>query len=275
MQWGMYTAVAVLGPRVLPGSRQVWSPPMGDGAWRAIYRDLDAVVGRFDHVAVYEQPQPGRTGFGLLLFADGRARAFVKMRAGGRSLHRELSVLEALAQPPPSAFAVPVPIGAGEHGGWAWLALRPLPTRPHAPAKRVAIDPLVAELQDRLTGVLAVPPGGVAAHWRPAHGDLTAWNLRQAAGMRWLIDWEEACWAPPDADAAYYRATSALMRRRPTRAGASHEAVDFWLARIAARADEDPDDAMNALLPGVLRSMARGVGAGGGPAATSADRAPS
>jgi Ser/Thr protein kinase RdoA (MazF antagonist) len=56
-------------------------------------------------------------------------------------------------------------------------------------------------------------PAGVPAHWRAAHGDLNPWNLRRARGSRWLIDWEDAAYAPAGTDEVYFLATSAALGR--------------------------------------------------------------
>ena len=82
------------------------------------------------------------------------------------------------------------------------------------------------------------------SHWRPMHGDLVPWNLREdRQGQLRLLDWEDAGWGPPLADLLrFIVAYASLGRSSPTRiamrvrailatesAAALHEAATFWL----------------------------------------------
>jgi glycosyltransferase involved in cell wall biosynthesis/thiamine kinase-like enzyme len=82
------------------------------------------------------------------------------------------------------------------------------------------------------------------SHWRPIHGDLVPWNLRQDDhGQLWLLDWEDAGWGPPLADyVRYIVAYHSLAWRSGDRIaakvraalhsepdGALGEAARFWL----------------------------------------------
>ena len=88
-------------------------------------------------------------------------------------------------------------------------------------------------------------PAGTPEHWRGAHGDLTPWNLRRSSTGTWLIDWEDACWAPPGTDRIYFAAVTAATRPGPARPlpirDEDREAARRWAGVVAARpADTDP-----------------------------------
>ena len=117
--------------------------------------------------------------------------------------------------------------------------------RPHGPVADIDVE-LLEEISALVVAV--VPrPDGVPEHWRGSHGDLTPWNLRRARGARWLIDWEDAGYAPPWTDHVYFQATTAALRRdaaalRLTLPASYREAVDFVVAGLRPREHDDPAD---------------------------------
>lgn len=252
-QWGLYYAVAMLGPRFLPGERVTWEPPGGAARWSA----LAGRLGKFDALALYERPQASRTGLAAVLLHRGRPVGFLKLREEPGELDREHRAMVALAGARPETFRLPRVLGRGEAEGWHWMVMEPMPPRPAAPARRIVLPRLVADIQRCLEPLLP-RPHDVPAHWRPMHGDLTPWNLRRCGpGLPWLIDWEDAAWAPPGADQVYYAVTSAaaLGRRSVSPPEPGHvEAARFWLERLAARSGDDHDAPLTARLVAELRA---------------------
>ncbi len=88
------------------------------------------------------------------------------------------------------------------------------------------------------------------------HGDLTPWNLRvRRDGGVTLVDWEDAGWGPPQADAVLLHASRrALFGVAPP--ALSREAADFWLQRIADRPPDRVDDRLHLALTAALREIA-------------------
>jgi aminoglycoside phosphotransferase (APT) family kinase protein len=78
------------------------------------------------------------------------------------------------------------------------------------------------------------------------HGDLTPWNLRQRTdGTLFLIDWEDAGWAPPGADEVYYWATEGFLSGGEMLLEPA-EAREYWIKVLdgrlrVARASRDTD----------------------------------
>ncbi|WP_169807898.1 phosphotransferase [Actinomadura hibisca] len=249
-QWLLYLAVAAAGPRAVPGPRALWEPPGGAAEWR----ELAARVGPFDALAVYERPQRSRQGLAAVLLNGGRPRGFLKVRDDPAELDREERAMAAFPDGRAPAFRVPRVLDRGETAGRHWMLLEAMPPRPARPARHTCVTRVAAQVQDRLAAVLP-RPAGIPGHWRPMHGDLTMWNLRRCgAGLPWLIDWEDAAWAPPEADPVYYAATRATVLDRPPARGGPAETVDFWLRRVAARSAGD-DASFNRRLAGALRAM--------------------
>src|SRR5690606_20954278 len=110
-----------------------------------------------------------------------------------------------------------------------------------------------------------VPP-----HWRPMHGDLTPWNLRETMGRLFLIDWEHVKWAPPHADNILYRvaaaATGVSRRLAPWIPNLdSVEAIRYWILRAEGEwRGSSRDDRFARYASRMLRGMeAEAVRAGG------------
>lgn len=216
-QRALWALSFVGGSRVIPGQRQPWNPPMGverfDELWSTWCDLVDGPVAGF---AAYVRAQPTRTGTALMLCA-GPKSLFVRVQqdAAGLDLERRVS---AAAQHGTRSFRVPAVRGEGTLDGWHWLAYESLSTRPHTPLRpsAKALTTLTEEVSALVETVLP-RPDGVPAHWRGSHGDLTPWNLRRVGSSAFLIDWEDARWAPPGADSVYYAAARSALRARPAR----------------------------------------------------------
>lgn len=277
-QWALWGAATLLGPRAVPGERVLWEAPGGPGLWTALRASLPA----FDELAVYSRPQASRTGMAVLLLRASRPVGFLKLREDPAELDREQRALSAFPDGTAETFRVPRVLDRGEVAGLHWLLITAMPPRPAAPAWRTPVGPLLADVRNHLGRVLD-RPAGTPEHWEPMHGDLTAWNLRRnGRGLPWLIDWEDASWAPPGADLSYYRASNVAAFGRPPRGAAmggttageaapGHtEAASFWLDRLRVRSDADHDAAFTARLVEEFRRIAgvttEGPGSGAGPA---------
>jgi hypothetical protein len=106
---------------------------------------------------------------------------------------------------PGASFRVPACRHSYAYDGWSVREFEPLPQF-HRPARwnmrrlrQVVVDASLA-----LTGKLD-RPRDIPASWRPIHGDLVPWNLREDDdGQLWLLDWEDAGWGPRLADCVRY-----------------------------------------------------------------------
>ncbi len=256
MQRAAWMAAGVIGGAALPTRPSRWTPPCGAMGWESLCRQWRIALPEWQAAAVIARRQVSRAGFSVLLVGHrGGPVAFVRVREGGSDrLAAERHVLHALAATVQPAFVSPKPIAAGTHDGWAWLAISPLPPWPHRPSRRAPVDRIVTCIHQVLAPVL--PRSGTPAHWRPMHGDLAPWNLRERGSRLLLLDWEDAAWGPPDADAVYYAATvAALSRRAPAHRPASQEAVAFWAERVAQRPGTDADAGLNEAVLAALDGM--------------------
>jgi len=251
--WGL---VSALGPRVLPGRTSRWTPPMEPAQWSGLVRRWSESVAEFQTVAVYERTQAERQGFDVLLFGVGGPLAFIKLHPEGSGrLEREAQALAGLAAHPPARFSSPELLADGAESGWRYLAMSPLPLGLHRPPGAIDIDSISSEIGAVLQRLPRDP--SLPAHWQPMHGDLTPWNLRSCADRSLvLVDWEDADWGPPGADAVLYRAAEAALGTRPLRMPERSEAIDFWERRIRARSRAQLRDAtLSDALLGALRVM--------------------
>jgi glycosyltransferase involved in cell wall biosynthesis len=210
--------------------------------WAGLEACWRSEIGEFDGMAVYERVQAHRPGLALLLMRKDRPVAFVKLRRdGGEELRAEARALEALAKYGPTTFQVPALRSAGSFAGWHYVAVDPIPTKPHRAANRPPIQLIAREIDSALAD-LPRPPG-TPDHWRPMHGDLTPWNLRQMPNQQIVLtDWEESGWGPPEADEVLYRATAAASRNEPAGVSSASEAIDFWERQIRERPTSDKRD---------------------------------
>ena len=102
---------------------------------------------------------------------------------------------------PVPSFRIPACTDAFSFEHWSVRQYEPLPQF-HRPAwwDPSRIRAVAADTSRALAGALE-RPGPIPAHWRPMHGDLVPWNLREdTRGDLWLVDWEDAGWGPPLAD---------------------------------------------------------------------------
>ncbi len=244
-----WAAVHVFGARALPGAPP-WTPPFGPETSHSLRLAWASCLGSFDGAAVIERRQPSRHGFSCLLLSGGEPLGFVKVSCRQAGISMERRVLESAGRT--VGFSVPGVLGGGTVDGWHWVALTPLPPVIHRLVVHPDVEGLSHEVRELLEPVLPPGPPG----WEPMHGDFTVWNLRCIGRRRpWLLDWEDAAWAPRGADSAYFRATRALLRGGdPGRA--APEVVDFWLSRVLERSQTDPDSQLNQRLAEVLESMA-------------------
>jgi hypothetical protein len=254
LQTVAHAMVRVIGPGVLKG--QIWTPPFDREVWDSLNAAWRDSVGPFDELAVYERPQASRSGLAALLLRGGRPVGFVKARAGAPAqLELERVVLDALAASRDEVVRTVSPLAAGLTHDVPWLLTEALPTGVHRPGDGTVLEHLDGLLSETLAPVLPPPsPVEQKKNWRPMHGDLTPWNLRALRGRSWLVDWEDASWGPPGADATLFMASAETigLGRAP---GAEVEAVEFWLQRVADRPKDDEDADFNKRLFEVLRQL--------------------
>jgi hypothetical protein len=208
---------------------------MTNETWKALTSVWQDRVGPFEDVAIFDRAQASRTGFAALLLRNGGAVGFAKVREGdGSALANEARALEAVGGSGPTLFEVPMAIALGTVEGWHFFLVSPLHPSLHTMPVRPPLGEIVVEIQSGLGGLPR--PSGVAPHWRPMHGDFTPWNLRQRAdGSLFLIDWEDAAWAPPGADEVYYRAVESAVAGRRFDGQGFDEAIRFWLEVLEKR----------------------------------------
>jgi hypothetical protein len=254
-----WAAVALFGPRVLPGHTSSWQPPMDGELWRELTEKWFTELGAFDTLAIHTRRQASRPGLALLLLRHGSPVAFVKLRIraeGAESIGHEARALSMVWEFQPRSFTVPAPLMRGEVHEWHYFATAPMPLCLHYPPED---PPLDLVLQETESALLDLPrPSRVPDHWRPMHGDFAPWNLRQFGRSELiLIDWERAGWGPPHADAVLYRATEAALSGKATaRATVDElEAVSFWKRQVRNRPVTDADSRFTAALDRTLCGM--------------------
>jgi hypothetical protein len=255
--WG----VRLGGPRLLPGRARSWEPPMDPRTWHELQERLREHVGDYDSWAGYVR-RGGRTGLLLLLLRDGASIGFVKARAGGSAvIDNEYRALTAAHRSRPSAFVALEPLASGDCGDWSYLITAPLPPRIHRRADDAVLARVLAQVEMALAS--HPRPAGTPDHWVPAHGDFAPWNLRRfRRGGTYLIDWEEAGWAPPGSDMVYYAACAAALGR-PVRGFTidAGEATRFCRDRVHARIGRrlGRGEPLTALDRGLLDALAPGA----------------
>jgi glycosyltransferase involved in cell wall biosynthesis len=149
------------------------------------------------------------------------------------------------------SFHVPARLDSFDHEGYHVRIVEALPRYHRAAGWDPAlIRRIVDEISKSLEEVLP-PPRGAPVHWAPLHGDFVPWNLREDGdGGLWLVDWEDAGWGPPLADAVRYCvAHQSLHRVAPVVAARNAqqmfradpvdltEVADFWLRHHNLRLD--------------------------------------
>src|SRR5262245_13704081 len=234
-----WVMISALGPSVLPGKRDDWTPPMEDETWRGLLRQWEERLGRSEGFAVHHRRPAGREGFNLLVLRDDEPRAFLKLRCGvDTRLRNEYQALDRVRAFGPKSFRAPECLALGEHDGWHYLALTPLPAKPHRPPRHPQLQRVVEEIEAALRSLPRAAE--TPTHWRPMHGDLTPWNLRRLDdGPLILFDWEDAGWGPPGADEVLFRASAAALGaggvHRVASGGAHEEALAYWQDRLMAQ----------------------------------------
>jgi hypothetical protein len=262
-----FARVAAVGPLALPVTRRAWvrrsqfSLPSGESAWQRI---RDALVpDQTRHLTwVFFRSQWRVSRFAAMgLDRVGSARAFIAVEpADVRTFHPSFTS---------DVVRIPELLGEFEAGNWAGRRFEVVPRLSRTPS--CAWQQIVAVAEDvsaRLTDSLSRPPD-LPAHWRPMHGDFTPWNLREdRAGRLWLLDWENAAWAPRGADLMRYAVSlrsvqlasvaelvEAVVRDVPGTDEELAEAGDFWLQHQNFFLDHGEDAA---LTHGKASDLARG-----------------
>lgn len=246
--------VTWLGPRALPGRSRPWEPPFGDETWISLIQQWQERLGSYDGIAVYQRSQPGRSGFGVLLLQRGDPISFIKIRRGSEVGERERRVLEVVRDARPRWFSAPLPMAEGWIDGWHWLAMSAIPPEIH----RVPVDPPLKEIVQDIEESLACLPRnpGVPEDWKPMHGDLAPWNLRQlSSGRLVLLDWERAGYGPPGADRVYYVASESAVGGFCPPATRDRSAVAYWLRVIDSEGSGRRDARMSISLKRALTEM--------------------
>lgn len=233
--------VSTFGPKALPGKAVRWQPPMGESVWDGLLAEWRQELRAFDALAVSLRRQTSRAGFAVLLIDGADTVAFIKTQPGPTDeLSAEYRAQKQMYASKPRSFRVPAPRVVGELGGWAYLAMDPLPARIHMPAMDAPLDLVLGDIQRGID--LDTRPATIPAHWIPMHGDLTPWNLRQFGDERYLLDWERVGWGPPGADEALFCVANAALRHRRVKIALNEEAVAFWREQIVARPETGGKD---------------------------------
>ena len=256
-RWVAWKTVGLFGPLALPGNPVEWHAPMEGEIWGELAGEWRRVVGPFNGLAVHERSQASRRGFAALLLRNGAPAGFVKVRDDdGAPIQNEYIALESLRSARPHPFEVPEPIAVGKIQDWHYLITSALEPDLH----RMPLHPPIHDLLDGIrSGLESLPrPPHTLSHWEPMHGDFTPWNLRERRdGSLFLIDWEDATWAPPGADETFYWAVCGVLGRPGGGRDSSHEVISFWRERLEARHTRsakagDSDTGLGAALLSVL-----------------------
>ncbi len=164
----------------------------------------------------------------------------VKVREDGSGILNEQHLLHAMQGQALRGIHIPKPVGFGTtSAGLTWAAQEFVFDRPHRPVYHLGDGQMevlaraIAQAFDRLGQTQSRQDG-----WIPAHGDLTPWNLRRDhTGRVWLLDWEDAAYLPPAADATYLRLTaSSLCGTQP--GPLSPEARSYWRTIVERRLED-------------------------------------
>lgn len=231
--WG----VRILGPRVLPGPRATWEPAIDMDVWDRILTGVEATVGRWDDMAVYERRE-GRKGFLFAPLSDGRPLAVVRIGAvGDEGVAHEVAALDRLEQYRPATFIIPHVLSVGEADGWTYAVLTSLDLGRH---RMLPIHPANAVVDEIQASLVTLPrPDAMPNHWVPAHGDFAPWNFRTSRKLiPALLDWETSGWAPPGADKVYYWISAQAIGRevdRPDLGECAAEAIGYWQTKVSER----------------------------------------
>jgi len=272
---------AAVAQMAIPGLRAVVAerhdrpdPVCGWNVWDGIVERVGQIAQRSPEEWLYFRSQWAKQrSSALALDQLGKPLFLVVVEPGGRaSVHPESAV---------RSFRVPACLASFDYDGWHIRVIEPLPKYHRATAwEPTRIRPVVEDIPKTLDGLLPRPES-TPAHWRPLHGDFVPWNLRESRdGRMWLVDWEDAGWGPPLADAVRYlvadrslKGTSLLATSRMIRQTFDEDSVDieevanFWLQhrnfqpghgdRVLSR-QKVRDAARGAREVNALRILARG-----------------
>ena len=217
----------------LPISRQEWNDIK-----KEILNDSPEQAEFIWHLPPPDQPQAKFAAMGL--DRDGTPRSFIRV-----TLSAVAALCPAQERGSRSGVAFPTRINSWGHGAWTVERTTVVLTDRHRPVQ-LEMNQLLALIDD-VQDVLRTPnpPEAHPSHWRPAHGDLTFWNIRRdTTGTTALIDWEQARWAPPHTDLVRYLFTaphaSHMIESVPQAIGAElGEAMDYWDG-VLAPAEGEP-----------------------------------
>lgn len=229
-------AVRIFGPRMLPGRRRLWQPAIDLDVWDRILTGVEATVGTWDDMAVYERRE-GRLGFLFAPLEHGRPKAVVRIGAvGDEGVAREVAALDRMEQFCPVSYVTPNVLSVGEANGWTYAVLTSLDLGRH---RMISGRPAMQVTEELQAALQTLPrPEGTPTHWVPAHGDFAPWNLRTTRGLiPALLDWELSGWAPAGADRVYYWISAGAIGRVVDReyVGDHVEAIQYWREKVHGR----------------------------------------
>ena len=232
----LYLGVRVLGSGAIPGRRESWTDPVDEPVWEELLETWHELFGSWDSIALYHRPQIGRVGFSGLLLDRGRGVAFIRVSPTPDRIEREFAAMEGICSAGPSSFRVARPRAWGITQSWGWLATESVPNYPLGALRSEARRHGVTNEIGTILSAVLERPADVPAHWVPGHGDFAPWNVRtELSGRVWVIDWEDASYAPPGADRLYSDLTAQTTFGYGRPESAPRETVDWLGVRIAAR----------------------------------------
>lgn len=222
-------ALRLGGPRLLPG-RSLEGLPLdvfsNGGEIRQLVR---ALYGEYDGEAANSRRPPHSPGGTALLMRGGSPWLFLKI--GSRSsVEREWEALSLLhaRRSEDSPFLSPTPLSHHHLTHVSVLVTEPLPLDKDRPSLSPPLARIVRSIRSSLCNLRR--GAGVPHHWQPAHGDLSPWNIRESGPRIYIVDWEEARYAPPLADQLYFHLTRSAVRHATIDLDTStyREAADYW-----------------------------------------------
>jgi glycosyltransferase involved in cell wall biosynthesis len=261
--------VAAVAQMAVPGLRSLVAerhdrpdPVCGWNLWDRILDRVGRIPQRVPEDWLYFRSQWAKQRSSALALDEfGTPLFLVVVEPRGRaSVHPDSSV---------RSFRVPACLDSFEYDGWHVRVVEPLPKYHRATAWEPArIRQVVEDIPQSLDGILR-RPSTTPAHWGPLHGDFVPWNLRESTGGRlWLVDWEDAGWGPPLADAVRYlvadcslKGTSPLETSRVIQQTFDKDSIDleevatFWLQHR----NFQPDHGERELRRQKARDAARGA----------------
>jgi len=256
----MCASIMLGGTGLLPGRQTGFQPPLAPEPWSELQSQWRCRIGRWNAMVLYLRPQSGRRGFAVLLLRDGRGLAFVRVSADPNRTAREFAVMSAVHAARPRTFRIARPLASGTASGCGWMAVESGPNYPLGAVRRPEVRRrVVAEVGGILTAALD-RPAGTPDHWQACHGDLAPWNLRVALGGRaWVVDWEDAGFAPPGADRLYSELTAQITFGGRAVTDVDPECIDWMTTVISARRSPgERADSENARLLAALARLPRG-----------------